>query len=78
MYLFPGGKTTLAFEIYLSKDMSEMLWKMFVPWAPFLSENYTSRAFGLNKALQMLKVIIHMMQKEELHKELKTLSRNKN
>jgi hypothetical protein len=77
-YLFPAGETTLAFEMYLPEKRSQMLWQMFVPWAPFMSKNYTRCAFSLEKTLRMLKIVSHMMQKEydlklELHKELQTL-----
>ncbi len=72
-YLFSGGETTLAFEMYLPQKKSQMLWQMFVPWAPFMSKNYTRCAFSFEKTLRMLKIVSHMMQSLELHKELQTL-----
>ena len=76
-YLQSAGEQTLAFRVDITDKEALMLWKMFIPYASFMSENYTVRGFSLETTFRMLKVVSHMthgdhLLKTELHKELKT------
>ena len=82
-YLQYGGEKTLVLIARLTDKEIKMLWKMFIPYASFLSQNHAYPGFSLGKTLRMLKVVSHMthgdhLLKTELHEELKTRFLSKN